>query len=341
MTETQLHPAGILSGLDLPVVRARVTLRLLEATTLPPYKGALLRGGFGYAFQRASCPQPCWGHAEACAVGALCPYRAIFETPHPPGVAQLHDLQDVPRPFVIEPPLDHKRAYAAGDALEFGLILIGRAIDQLAYFLYSFEQLGRMGLGRGQARARLERVEALRPWQPTGVALYQDGRATSEAARLRDAGASYCYDAPTIAARTAQLPADLALRLVTPLRVKARGTFIDVLDMPAIVGAACWRLRALATFHGGGPWQVDTRSLAEQAHTPGVEQVQLQWIDWERTSTRAGQQRAMTLGGLLGSAVLRGVPPDVRAVLLAGSLVHIGKAAVFGHGQLELAEWRR
>ncbi|MFN8569824.1 MAG: hypothetical protein U0Z44_20355 [Kouleothrix sp.] len=111
---------------------------------------------------------------------------------------------------------------------------------------------------------------------------------------------------------------------------QAHGTFIDVLDMPAIVGAACWRLRALATFHGGGPWQVDTRSLAEQAHTPGVEQVQLQWIDWERTSTRAGQQRAMTLGGLLGSAVLRGVPPDVRAInAAAGSLVHIGKAAVF------------
>jgi hypothetical protein len=40
----------------------------------------------------------------------------------------------------------------------------------------------------------------------------------------------------------------------------------------------------------------------------------------------------MTLGGLLGSAVLRGVSLDLRAVLLAGSLVHVGKACVFGHG---------
>jgi hypothetical protein len=40
----------------------------------------------------------------------------------------------------------------------------------------------------------------------------------------------------------------------------------------------------------------------------------------------------MKLGGIIGSAVLRGVPTDVRAVLLAGSLAHVGKACVFGHG---------
>jgi hypothetical protein len=38
-------------------------------------------------------------------------------------------------------------------ALEFGLVLIGRAIDHLPYFLFSFEQLGRMGLGRAGPHA--------------------------------------------------------------------------------------------------------------------------------------------------------------------------------------------
>ncbi len=42
---------------SLPLLRARVTLRLLEDAALPPYKGGMLRGGFGYAFKRASCPQ--------------------------------------------------------------------------------------------------------------------------------------------------------------------------------------------------------------------------------------------------------------------------------------------
>ena len=329
---------GILSDLQLPILHTRVTLRLLESTTLPPYKGALLRGGFGYAFQRASCPQPCWGHSKGCAVGMICPYRWIFETPHPPGVQQLHDLQDVPRPFVIEPPLDHKRQYAAGDALEFGLVLIGRAIDHLPYFLFSFEQLGRMGLGREQARARLERVEALRPWQPTGVAIYQDGRATAEAAWLRGATDSYVYDAAIVEARAAQLPANLRFTLSTPLRVKSRGSFIETLDLAAIVQAASWRLNALATFHGGGPWEVDHRALAEQARAVAVEQVRVRWVDWERTSTRESQPRTMKLGGIIGSAVLRGIAPELRALLLAGSLVHVGKAAVFGHGRVEIGD---
>lgn len=331
MTAIQTAPAGALADLDLPILRARVTMRLLKSTTLPPYKGALLRGGFGYAFQRAACPPRCWGESHACGVEALCPYRWIFETPHPPGMIDLHDLQDVPRPFVIEPPLDHKRDYAAGDTLEFGLVILGRAINHLPYFLFSFEQLGVMGLGRDRARARLERVEALEPWQPVGRVIYQDGQAHT------DRDALPLLHAPAIAEQAARLPADLLLTLQSPLRVKARGAFIETFDLPAIVQAASWRLNALATFHGGGPWECNHRALAELARAVTIENPRVQWVDWERTSTRGPEPRSMKLGGLIGSATLRGVPQDLRALLLAGSLVHVGKAAVFGHGQYMLA----
>ena len=331
MTATQTATAGVLEGLNLPILRARVTMRLLEGTTLPPYKGGLLRGGFGYAFQRAACPPRCWGESHNCGVDALCPYRWIFETPHPPGMIDLHDLQDVPRPFVIEPPLDQKRAYAAGDTLEFGLLILGRAIDHLPYFLFSFEQLGVMGLGRDRTRARLERVEALELWLPVGRVVYQDGHARTDRDWLP------LLQAPAIAEQAARLPGDLRLTLPTPLRVKARGSFIEALDLPALVQAASWRLNALATFHGGGPWACDHRALAEQARGVTVESTRVQWVDWERTSTRAPEPRIMKLGGLVGVATLRGVPADLRALLLAGSLAHVGKAAVFGHGKIELA----
>jgi hypothetical protein len=51
------------------------------------------------------------------------------------------------------------------------------------------------------------------------------------------------------------------------------------------------------------------------------------------SATRLAQTK---MGGIVGSAVLAGVPPTLRAVLLAGSLVHIGKATVFGHGEFVL-----
>ncbi len=68
LTHKELPPAGRLPA-GLPVLRARVMLRLLEDATLPVHKAAMLRGGFGYAFQRATCPASCWGQSERCQTG--------------------------------------------------------------------------------------------------------------------------------------------------------------------------------------------------------------------------------------------------------------------------------
>jgi hypothetical protein len=307
-----------------------VTLRLLTHTQLPEYKGAMLRGGFGYAFQRASCPQSCWNNADGCALAQLCPFRWIFATPRPPGIEQIHDLHDIPRPFVIEPPTDGRREYRAGEALEFGLVVIGRAIDHLPYFLYSFEQLGRMGLGRDLAPARLERVEVLRPWQPIGTTIYQDGRAIGNDWDLP------LITAQAIAAHAAQLPDDLRIELLTPLRLKARGNLLRSIDLGALVQAICWRLNTLSIFHGNGPWDVDHRTLVEQARAVAVEQ-RVRWVELLRTSTRGDDPQTMPQGGLVGSAILRGVPEAVRSVLLAGSVIHVGKSATFGHGGMGIS----
>jgi hypothetical protein len=160
--------------------------------------------------------------------------------------------------------------------------------------------------------------------------IYQDGRV------LADTTALPLIDAAEIALRAAALPENLQLSLQTPLRVKTRGEFVRSIDPVALVQAACWRLNALATFHGGGPWEVDHRALVAQAREVTVEQAQARWVDWERTSSRGPEPRQMTLGGIVGGAVLRGVPPEVRAVLLVGSVVHVGKACVFGHGEYRL-----
>ncbi|MCG8346494.1 MAG: hypothetical protein MI924_01775 [Chloroflexales bacterium] len=218
--------------LDLPILRLRVTLRLLADTVLPAAKGALLRGGFGYVFQQAACARPCWGAAHTCSGGG-CPYRQILEPVHPPDVPQLHDLPDVPRPFVIQPPQDQRTRYPAGVMLECGLALLGRGIAYLPYFLFGFEHLGRLGLGRQRAPARLERVEALRPWQPVGRVIYQDGQVT---AREQDLPILRFAE---VAARGDLLPSDLRLTLHTPLRLKARGGLLRMLDPAALVQATC------------------------------------------------------------------------------------------------------
>ena len=65
-----------------------------------------------------------------------------------------------PHPFIIEPPLERKRIYKPEEEFQFGLTLIGRAIDYLPYFIYTFEELGRMGIGKGKSGYDLISVES-------------------------------------------------------------------------------------------------------------------------------------------------------------------------------------
>lgn len=315
----------------LPLLRLRVTLRLLDDARLPAYKGGMLRGGFGYAFQRASCPEACWGAEAECPVVPVCPYRQVFAPPHPPDVAQLHDLRDVPRPFVLGLPNDQRETYLAGEALEFGLTLIGRGCEYLPFFVYGFERLGALGLGRDRVPARLERVEALAPWQPVGDVVYQDGRMPADAALP-------LLDGAEVLERAERLPAEFALSLRSPLRIKARGEWMRQFDTAALVRAVCWRLGALSAFYGAAPWTLDYRPLLAQAAALPIRTAQLDWVDWERTSTRGGTARRMNLGGLVGRVVLADVPYAVAAVLLMGSLIHAGKACVFGHGAYRIEQ---
>ncbi len=326
MATTPEPAEHLLDGLNLPLLRARVTLRLMEDATLPEYKGAMLRGGFGYAFQRASCPVSCWGHSHDCTIAGLCAYRQVFETPRPPGVEWLHDLRDVPRPFVIVPPSDTRTRYEAGEALEFGLVLIGHGIEYLPYFLYGFDRLSSMGLGRAHARGKLERVETLRAWEPAGQIIYQDGRTLSAAEPLP------LIDTRMVQARAALLPADLRLTLHTPLRVKTRGSILKRLDPLSLIHAICWRLSALAAFHGEHPWPVDYRRFVDAARGVRIESEQIRWLDLLRTSTRGSAPHTMPQGGIIGSAIVRNVSEALRALVVLGSLVHVGKACTFGHG---------
>ena len=137
------------------VARFELTLRALDPIKLPPHAGSTLRGGFGRAFRRIGCAASALG-SDRCSLGDRCPYHYVFETPVPPGSPILTNVGTAPRPFVIEPPLDTRGAYEPGAVIPVGLVLVGRAIEYLPYFIHAFEQLGAAGLGSGRGRFRLD-----------------------------------------------------------------------------------------------------------------------------------------------------------------------------------------
>lgn len=149
------------------LARFRLRLKPRETLLLPAYKGSALRGGFGQVFRRIACLGADRGFGE-CLLRERCPYHYIFETPPPAGSVVLDKVPTAPQPFVLEPSLETKRVYEPGEELTFHLVLIGKALDFLPYFIYTFDELGRIGLGRGKGKYTLDAVAWL---DATGAAV--------------------------------------------------------------------------------------------------------------------------------------------------------------------------
>ena len=213
-----------LGGIGLRIGVFRFTIAPLEPLAVPAVnKANMLRGGFGHAFRRLCCVPQC-GDAKACPLENSCPYKAVFEPSPPPGADRLSKNQDIPRPFVFRAPQDVAAGfspahatpspatagpgqavdvgfrpagaapksgattrYEPGERFEFGLVLIGRALDFLPYFVLSFRELAQEGLGLNRAKCSLERVEELKPPLPEDSQL-GEGAEEPQSSRTRLGG---------------------------------------------------------------------------------------------------------------------------------------------------------
>lgn len=310
-------------GLDFAV--HRFTIEAIDAMDLAGWGGNALRGGFGAAFRATACMtgdrNAC---RERCALGNTCPYGYLFETRLPDDAPVLRSIDDVPRPFVLEPP-PGDALYPPGSRLTFGLALFGRAVDFLTYFVMAFQHLGEMGLGRNRARYTLSRVDGVHPWTGAEVLLYEEGRLYDAELRLT---------VGDVFARAGALPPDrLTVRFVTPARLRHEGkTVRGQVPFHVLVRALLRRVSSLAAFHGAGVWQTDYRGWAEGARAVTIAAADLRWDERERYSRRQG--RRMELGGVIGAATYAGDLAPYRPLLALGELTHVGKATVFGNGKI-------
>lgn len=142
------------------LAKFRFTVCAKEQIRFPAYKGSAFRGGFGYAFKRVVCVikgKPC----DECLLKQKCIYSYIFETPPPEDAKMLRLYPQVPHPFVIEPPVTEKQSFGSGEEFSFHIILVGQAIDYLPYFIYTFTELGKQGIGQGRGKYDLIQVEGI------------------------------------------------------------------------------------------------------------------------------------------------------------------------------------
>ncbi|MBA4157746.1 MAG: CRISPR system precrRNA processing endoribonuclease RAMP protein Cas6 [Gemmatimonadetes bacterium] len=309
----------------------RFTLAPLEPLRLPAFdKGKVLRGGLGYALKNLVCIQADRLACPPCKLGNLCPYGYIFETSPPEESEVLRTHDDVPHPFVLQPPLSRQTLYPPGELLQFELVLVGRGVRYLPYFIEAFRALARSGMGTPRARAELRTVEAVNPLthQVTPVLGPEPDPGFSA-----DPTVSY----REVEAHAATLPTDqLVLHFLTPARLKFDGRFVPPL-FHVLVRALLRRISSLSYFHCGRRWETDFRGIiaaAERIQT----RLGVQKVDRIRYSSR--QQQQMNLAGFVGQAAYTGDLAPFRTVLALGELLHVGKSVAFGHGHYRIGGWR-
>jgi hypothetical protein len=154
-------------GVQLPIARYCFIFRVQDDLRLPEYAGSLLRGQFGASLRGIACMtglQEC----KPCPLYRTCPYPAIFETPAPPEHV-LQRFNQVPNPYVIEPPPLGFRHIDAGERASFHIVLVGRALTQLPLITYAFERAFERGLGRSRVRGRLDDIVLERPHSSSGL----------------------------------------------------------------------------------------------------------------------------------------------------------------------------
>lgn len=312
---------------NLRFSRYRVSLIPITTFHLNDFVGSTLRGAFGGVFRRLVCVTRL-PVCEGCLLRNQCAYGYLFETAPPPQSARFRKYQDIPRPFVLEPPEQNKTTYLAGEEFAFNLVLIGRAMDYLPYFLFVFRELEKSGLGRGrkegQGRFHLRQMTALLPQGREVIAFDPvQGHLTEVSA---------CFTSEHLLSYAQRLPkTQLTLSFLTPTRIKFEGHLLKDFQFHHLIRALLRRLLGLTYFHCGAELNLDLRGLIQQAQAVEKVHDELRWQEQTRYSSR--QRTEMQMGGFVGTATFEGDLTPFLPFLVAGEWVHIGKGCVMGLGR--------
>jgi len=297
----------------------------IEAKTelnLPEYKGSTFRGGFGITFRRIVCAlkrESC----DECILKSKCIYAYVFDTSPPPESDRLRHHKNIPQPFILEPPVETTMYYPPGKELSFSFILVGKAIEYIPYFVFTVEEMGKSGIGKGRGMFSLKRVTSRGAEGSREVFNGNDRRFIPDRNSLQ----------PMIEKRIDELgkAERVVLTFLTPTRIVSDDRFVSTPEFHHIIRSLLRRISNLLYFHCGmeAPW--DFAGLIENAEKVKVIDTKLEWNDWERYSKR--QDTRMKMGGFTGKVVFEGDFSQTGVVLALGELLHVGKNATFGLGK--------
>lgn len=285
----------------------------------------MVRGALGTIFRRIACVPQC-REAARCDIPEACPYARIFEPQAARGEGP-SGLVDWPRPFVFRASHLDGRVIERGERFHFDVHLFDVQSPALPYFVLTFAQLAREGLGPRRGRAELEWVEQLgvdgssRGRVFDGERFPMEQPAAPESLELADAG---------------ERVGRVTVRFVTPTELKSGQQVASRPEFGILFARVRDRLSTLRALYGAGALEIDFRGMGERAAAVRMTRCELRRTEVERRSGRTGQVHS--LGGFVGECEYAGEVGEFLGYLRAGKWVGVGRQTVWGKGEVEV-EW--
>jgi hypothetical protein len=297
---------------------------------LDEHSGASLRGNLFEAVWQRFCNNKVAPSCAACPLHTFCPVSAL--------VAPLREEnirgRDIPRPYIILPPLEGERRLAPGEVLTFGLTLFGKIIELLPYLLLVTNSLEAAGLGKRlsdnhgrRGTFKIQQIEAYNPINGARQTLSQAGKLQIEAPTLHVTSADVKKRAATLLAE------QITIRFLTPIRLIHEKCPVRYPTFQPLVARLLERLALLEQEYGQGDDLSPSKQWKELTQLASQIVCTNNQTNWEDVGSYSSRTHYMTqIGGICGSATFKGDLAPFRELLVWGELIHVGKNAVKGNG---------
>ncbi|MCD6185314.1 MAG: CRISPR system precrRNA processing endoribonuclease RAMP protein Cas6 [Deltaproteobacteria bacterium] len=319
-----------------------ISAKVTDQIIIPGYQGGALRGAFGKALKKIACPEKSPEEKQVCKnciLSSRCAYSYVFETPPPNDAEMLKKYPFIPHPYILNPAINSLNTYNRGDVFNFGITLVGRAVDYLPFIIYAFIRMGETGNGNGIGK--LKKEQGKKPQRGgfqinkihTLNAAGEESGAIYDNQILQQTDKTLCFDdAGLISSRYSS--DQISLNFLTPLRIRYKNRLCDDPQFHILIRNLLRRLSSLNYFHCNQKLELPFKEIIEKAERIELVYNQTKWHDWSRYSGR--QKKSMKLGGITGMATYKGNLADFMPLLVLGSWVNIGKQTGFGLGRYGL-----
>lgn len=300
-------------AMQIRYISLRFTIQFHGDAHLPMNKTSAIRGGIGEMLLCANCVRD--RNCEACDFAQECMVRRTLYSQFEKKPAFVTTGESVG--YVLECE-NLEEFFEAGSTLEFQLFLFGKTIVYFSQFLQAISQLGVVGLGKGHARFSLVSIRNAR-----GKEILDGHSIYMKHYRIQTVGDYVRYRL----AKTSFWENVICFR--SPVTLKYQGEFQKTLTLEAVIPSVFRRLYILGCFEG-----LDCLELRWEEDYPKVLATDSRPVQVPRYSGTHNQR--MVLHGVKGTMQLSEISEELRAVLLAGEVMHIGKNTSFGFGKYRL-----